>query len=194
MISAQEVKKLRDITGASMMECKKSLEESSGDMEKAKKIMQKSGSKIADKKCGRNMAEGYVGSYIHSNGKVGVLVEIICETDFVARNEEFKKLAHDLAMHIAATDPKYVSCDEIKSEIVKNKKEEFSEEVKKENKPPEIMEKMVEGKTKKYFDEICLMSQPFVKNPEITIEELVTKEIAKLGENIKIKRFIRYEI
>lgn len=194
MISAQEVKKLRDRTGASMAECKKSLEESSGDMEKAIKVMQKSGSKIADKKCGRNMAEGYIGSYIHSNGKVGVLVEVICETDFVARNEEFKKLTHDLAMHIAALNPKYVGCDEVDSEIIKSKREEFLEEVKKENKPPEIMEKMVEGKVKKYFDEICLMSQPFVKNPEMTIEGLVTEKIAKLGENVKVKRFIRFEI
>ena len=194
MISAQEVKKLRDRTGASMIECKKSLEESSGDMEKAIKILQKSGSKIADKKCGRNMAEGYIGSYIHSNGKVGVLVEVVCETDFVARNEEFKKLTHDLAMHIAALNPKYVNRDEIDSEIIKSKKEELLEEVKKENKPPEIMEKMVEGKVKKYFDEICLMSQPFVKDSETTVEKLVTGEIAKLGENIRIKRFVRFEI
>ncbi len=194
MISAQEVKKLRDRTGASMAECKKSLEESAGDMDKAIKILQKSGSKIADKKCGRDMAEGYIGSYIHSNGKVGVLIEVVCETDFVARNEEFKKLTHDLAMHIAALNPEYVNCDEINSEIIKNKKAELLEEVKKENKPPEIMEKIVEGKVKKYFDEICLMSQPFVKNPETTIEELVTEKIAKLGENIKVKRFVRFEI
>ena len=194
MISAQEVKKLRDRTGASMSECKKSLEESSGDMEKAVKIMQKSGSKIADKKCGREMAEGYIGSYIHSNGKVGVLVEVGCETDFVAKNKEFQELTHDLAMHIAALDPKYVNCDEIDSEIIKNKKVELLEEVKKENKPPEIMEKIVEGKVKKHFDEICLMSQSFVKNPEMAVEELVTEKIAKLGENIKVKRFVRFEI
>ncbi|MCK5466633.1 translation elongation factor Ts [Candidatus Parcubacteria bacterium] len=194
MISAQEVKKLRDRTGAGMAECKKSLEESAGDMDKAIKILQKSGSKIADKKCNRDMAEGYIGSYIHSNGKVGVLIEVVCETDFVARNEEFKKLTHDLAMHIAALNPEYVNCDEIDSEIIKSKKEELSEEVKKENKPPEILEKIVEGKVKKYFDEICLMSQSFVKNPEMIIEELVTEKIAKLGENIKVKRFIRFEI
>jgi len=194
MISAQEVKKLRDRTGAGMAECKKSLEESAGDIEKAIKILQKSGSKIADKKCNRDMAEGYIGSYIHSNGKVGVLIEVVCETDFVARNEEFKKLTHDLAMHIAALNPEYVNCDEISSEIIKNKKAELLEEVKKENKPPEIMEKIVEGKVKKYFDEICLMSQPFVKNPETAIEELVTEKIAKLGENIKVKKFVRFEI
>jgi elongation factor Ts len=194
MISAQEVKKLRDITGASMMECKKSLEESSGDMEKAKKIMQKSGSKIADKKCGRNMAEGYIGSYIHSNGKVGALVEVVCETDFVAKNKEFQELTHDLAMHVAAVNPKYVNHDEIDPEIIKSKKDEVSEDVKKENKPSEIMEKIVEGKVKKHFDEICLMSQSFVKNPEMTIGELITEKIAKLGENIKVKKFVRFEI
>lgn len=194
MISAQEVKKLRDRTGASMAECKKSLEESSGDLEQAIKIMQKSGSKIADKKCGREMAEGFIGSYIHSNGKVGVLVEVNCETDFVAKNKDFQELTHDLAMHIAALNPEYVSCEEINSEIIKSKKTELSEEVKKENKPPEIMEKIVEGKVKKYFDEICLMSQSFVKNPEMTIEGLVTERIAKLGENIKVKRFARFEI
>lgn len=194
MISAQEVKKLRDRTGASMGECKKSLEESSGDMEKAIKIMQKSGSKIADKKCDRDMSEGYIGSYIHSNGKVGVLAEVSCETDFVAKNKEFQELTHDLAMHIAALDPKYVDDGEIDVEMIKSKKEEISEEVKKENKPSEILEKIVEGKVKKCFDEICLMSQPFVKNPEMTIEELVTEKIAKLGENIKVKRFIRFEI
>lgn len=194
MITAQEVKKLRERTGASMMECKKSLEESSGDAEKAIKILQKSGSKIADKKCGRDTAEGHIGSYVHSNGKVGVLVEVVCETDFVAKNEEFKKLTHDLAMHIAAVNPQYVNRGEIDAEIISGKKEELLREVEKENKPPEIMEKMVEGKIKKYFDEICLMSQPFVKNPDITVEELITEQVAKIGENIKVKRFIRFEI
>ena len=194
MISAQEVKKLRDRTGASMAECKKSLEESSGNMEKAIKIMQKSGSKIADKKCGREMAEGFIGSYIHSNGKVGVLIEVSCETDFVAKNKEFQELTHDLAMHVAALDPEYVDNSGIDAEIINSKKTEILEEVKKENKPPEIMEKITEGKVKKYFNEICLMSQTFVKNPEITIEGLVTEKIAKLGENIKIKRFVRFEI
>ena len=177
-----------------MMECKKALEESSGDAEKAVKIMQKSGSKIADKKCDREMAEGYIGSYIHSNGKVGVLVEVSCETDFVAKNKEFQELTHDLAMHIAALNPQYVEESEIDSEIVYDKKKEISEEAKKENKPAEIMEKIVEGKVKKHFEEICLLTQPFVKNPDMTIGELVTEKIAKLGENVKVKKFIRYEI
>lgn len=194
MITAQEVKNLRDRTGVSMMQCKKALEESSGDVAGAIKILQKSGSKVADKKCGRGTAEGYVGSYIHSNGKIGVLVEVDCETDFVARNEEFKELAHDLAMHIAASNPKYVSYDEINPEEIKTKKEELLEETRKENKPENILEKIVEGKIKKHFDEICLLTQAFVKNPELTVGQLITEKIAKLGENIKVKRFTRFEI
>ncbi|MEA1936752.1 MAG: translation elongation factor Ts [Patescibacteria group bacterium] len=194
MITAQEVKNLRDRTGASMMGCKKALEESSGDIEKAIKILQKSGSKIADKKCGRDMAEGYIGSYIHSNGKIGVLVEANCETDFVAKGNEFTKFVHDLAMHIAASNPKYVSYDEIDSAEIESKKKEFAEEIEKENKPQEIMEKIIEGKVKKYFSEICLLDQPFIKDTEITVKELVTERIAKTGENIKVNRFIRFEM
>ena len=194
MITAQEVKNLRDRTGASMMQCKKALEESSGDIKGAIKILQKSGSKVADKKCGRSAAEGYIGSYIHSNGKVGALVEVNCETDFVARNEEFKELAHDLAMHVAATNPKYVDYNEIDPKEIKNKEEELKEEVKKENKPESVAEKIVKGKIKKHFDEVCLLTQPFVKNPDFTVEQLITEKIAKLGENIKVKKIVRFEI
>jgi len=194
MITAQEVKKLRDRAGAGMMECKKALKESSGDIEKAIKILQKSGSKIADKKCGRDAAEGCIGSYIHSNGKIGVLIEVNCETDFVAKGDEFMELAHNLAMHIAASNPKYVSYDEINPADLENKKKEFMEEVKKENKSQEIMEKIVEGRVKKYFDEICLLSQPFVKNTDLTIKELITEKIAKTGENIKVNKFVRFEM
>jgi elongation factor Ts len=194
MIKAQVVKILRDRTGVSMMQCKRALEESSGDIEKAVKILQKNGSKVADKKCGRGTVDGYVGSYIHSNGKVGVLVEVDCETDFVARNEEFKELAHDLAMHIAASNPKYVSYDEINPEEIKTRKEELLEETRKEKKPENILEKIVEGKVKKHFNEICLLTQVFVKNPEITVGQLIIEKIAKLGENIKVNKFIRFEI
>ena len=194
MISAQEVKNLRDRTGASMMLCKKALEESSGDIEGAIKILQKSGSKVADKKCGRSAAEGYIGSYIHSNGKVGVLVEVNCETDFVARNEEFKEFAHDLAMHVAATNPKYIDYNEIDPKEMKNKKEELKEEVEKENKPENIAEKIVKGRIEKHFNEVCLLTQSFVKNPDLTVEQLITEKIAKLGENIKVKKIIRFEI
>lgn len=194
MITAKEVKSLRDRTGASMMQCKKALEESSGDLEEAIKVLQKSGSKVADKKCGREMAEGYIGSYVHGNGKVGVLVEINCETDFVAKNEEFKELAHDLAIHVAAVSPKYIDYSEIDSEEMKNKKEEVTKEVEKDQKPANIAEKIVEGKVKKHFDEVCLLTQQFVKNPDSTVEQLITEKIAKLGENIKVNKIIRFEI
>ncbi|MBW6440758.1 translation elongation factor Ts [Patescibacteria group bacterium] len=194
MVSAQEVKSLRDRTGASMMQCKKALEESSGDFKKAIAIMQKSGSKVADKKCGRSVSEGYIGSYIHSNGKVGVLVELNCETDFVAKNEDFRELSHDLAMHIAATNPSYINYDQIDTEEIKKKKEELTAEVQKENKPADIAVKIVEGKVKKHFDEVCLMTQQFVKNTDKTVEQIIVEKIAKLGENIKINKFVRFEI
>lgn len=194
MITAQEVKKLRDLAGASMMQCKKALEESSGNLENALKMLQKSGLKSASKKMGRSTNEGYIGSYIHTNGKVGVLVEVDCETDFVARSKEFRELAHDLAMHIAASDPAYVEYKNINSEMIKNKKKELSDEIKKEGKPQDIAEKIVEGKMKKYFDEICLLNQPFVKDPDKTVRDLLTEKIAKFGENINIKKFSRFEI
>jgi elongation factor Ts len=146
MIKAQDVKKLREMTGAGMVECKKALEESSGDFDGAIKNLRKRGSKIADKKIGRGTSEGYIGSYIHSNGKIGVLIEVNCETDFVARGEEFRNLVHDIAMHIAASDPKYVSFKDISSETIKEKKEEFMDATKNEKKPKEIIEKIIEGK------------------------------------------------
>lgn len=194
MIKAQDVKKLREMTGAGMTSCKKALEESAGDFDGAIKNLRKRGSKIADKKIGRGTSEGYVGSYIHSNGKIGVLVEVNCETDFVARGEEFRNLVHDLAMHIAASDPKYVSYKDISPETLKERKEEFAEATKNEKKPKEIIERILEGKLKKHFDEVCLLSQPFVKDPEKTIGELITEKIAKFGENVKVNRFVKFEI
>lgn len=194
MISAQDVKKLREMTGASMMQCKKALEETGGNFDEAKKVMQKSGSKIADKKCGRDTAEGMIGSYIHTDGKSGAMVEINCETDFVARGDEFKEFAHDIAMHVLAMNPTYVSMDEIDPAIVEAKKKEITDSVKDENKPADIIEKMIEGKVKKYFEDICLLTQPFVKDPSVTIGALLTQKIAKFGENVKIKRFVKLEI
>jgi len=194
MINAQDVKKLRDFTGAGMVDCKKALEESSGDFDAAIKVLRKRGSKIADKKVGRGTAEGYVGSYIHSNGKLGVLIEVNCETDFVARGDEFRSLVHDLAMHIAAASPKYVSTAEVDPESVKEKREEFAEATKNEKKPKEVIERIIEGKMQKYLEEVCLLSQPFVKDPEKKVGELVTEKIAKFGENIQVKRFAKFEI
>jgi len=194
MIKAEDVKKLREMTGAGMIACKKALLESSGDFDGAIKNLRKTGSKIADKKIGRGTSEGYVGSYIHSNGKIGVLVEVNCETDFVARSEEFRSLVHDLAMHIAATSPKYISLKDIGFETIEERKKEFAEATKNEKKPKEIIEKILEGKLKKHFDEICLLSQLFVKDPEKTVGELITEKIAKFGENVKVNRFVKFEI
>ncbi len=194
MISAQDVKQLRDMTGASMMQCKKALEESNGNIEEAKKIMQKAGSKIAEKKGDRETAEGVIGSYVHTNGKSAVIVEINCETDFVARGDEFKEFAHDIAMHILAMNPQFVSMEEIDPLVVEAKRAEITESVKGENKPAEIMEKMIEGKVKKHFEELCLLTQPFVKDPNVTVGTLLTEKIAKFGENVKINKFARLAI
>jgi elongation factor Ts len=194
MISAQDVKKLRDMTEASMMQCKKALEEAGGNFDEAMKIIQKSGSKIADKKSDRETTEGVIGSYIHTDGKSGVLVEVDCETDFVARSEEFKEFAHDIALHVLAMSPVYVSIDEVDPAVVEAKRGEIAESVKEEKKPVDIIEKMIEGKVKKYFEETCLLTQPFVKDPSMTVGELLTAKIAKFGENVKIKRFVKFAI
>ncbi len=194
MISAQDVKKLRESTGASMMQCKKALEESKGNFEEAIKIMQKNGSKIAEKKSGRDTSEGLIGSYIHTDGKSGVMVEINCETDFVAKGEDFRQFSHDIAMHIMAMNPKYVSVEEIDKKIIEEKRKEITENSKSENKPADIMEKIIEGRVKKNLEDVSLLSQPFVKDPSITIQQLLTEKIAKFGENVKIKRFIKLEV
>ncbi len=194
MIKAQDVKKLREITGAGIVECKKALENSFGDFNEAIKYLQKNSVKIAGKKSGRNISEGYVGSYIHSNGKIGVLIEVDCETDFVARSEEFRALVSDLAMHIAASNPEYIDFNDIKTEIINEKKRELLFEMQGEKKHKELIEKIAEGKLKKQFEQICLLSQPFVKDSEKTIGELIIGKIAKFGENVKVKRFARFEI
>ena len=177
-----------------MMECKKALEESGGDADGAIKILKKSDSKIADKKSGRATSEGAIGHYIHGNKKVGVLVELNCESDFVAKNEEFKELAHDLAMHIAASDPQYIDCGEVDKEIVKEQIEEFKNQFREEGKPEEILDKISKEKAKKHFGDICLITQPFIKDPDKTVGDVLVEKISKLGENIKVNRFVRYEL
>ena len=194
IINSSQVKQLRDRVGMGMMECKKALEESEGDIEGAIEILKKSDSKIADKKSGRTTSEGVIGHYIHSNGKVGVLAELNCESDFVAKNEEFKELAHDLAMHVAASDPQYVDCGEVDKEIIKKQREKFKKQFTEEGKPEEILDKISKEKTKKYFNDLCLVSQPFVKDPDRTVGDILVEKISKLGENIKVKRFVRYEL
>jgi elongation factor Ts len=194
MENLEKIKQLRQLTGVSLSLCKKAIEEAEGDIEKAKELLRKWGEDLASKKASRVTGEGIIDAYVHSNKKIGVLIELRCETDFVARNSEFQNLAHDLAMHIAAFAPKYIKEEEIPQEELEKEKEIYREQFKETNKPPEIIEKMVEGKLKKYKESICLLSQPFVKNQKKTVDQVIKEYIAKLGENISVKRFIRFEI
>ncbi len=193
-ISASTVKELRDQTGAGMMDCKKALTEADGDADKALDVLRKKGLAKAQGKASRDASDGYIGSYIHIGGKIGVLVEVNCETDFVAKTDDFQDLVKDIAMHIAATNPTYVSREEIPSEIIDKEKEIYASQV--ENKPPQVIEKIVEGKVEKFISEICLVDQVFVKDPDskAKINDLIVEKIAKLGENIVIKRFARFQL
>lgn len=193
-ITAGLVKELRDRTGIGMMECKKALTEAGGDIEKAITVLRKKGFARAQDKKSREVKDGLIGSYIHLNGKIGVLVEVNCESDFVARNEEFIELVKNISLHIAATSPSYVSSEEIPPEILDEEREIIRGQFKDSNKPPEIVDKIVEGKLKKFFEEVCLVDQPFVKDDKTTIGKLVASYIAKFGENIRINRFARFEI
>jgi len=188
----EQVKELRDRTGISVMQCKKALEEAGGDMEKALIILQKKGAEVAAKKSDRNLGAGVVTSYIHAGGNVGAMVELFCETDFVSGNEEFKRVAYDIAMQIAATNPKYLSIDDITPEDREKAKEVFVKEV--EGKPEEMKEKILEGKLTSYFQEKVLLGQPFIKNPEQTIKDLVDGANQKFGERIEVGNFIRFSI
>ncbi len=193
-ITADSVKELRQRTGIGMMECKKALKESKGDIEKAIIILRKKGYARAKDKMSRETAEGIVGSYIHLNDKIGVLVEVNCESDFVARNREFKELVKNIAMHIAAADPRYISSEKIPQDVLNEEKDIIREQFKDSNKPPEIIEKIVHGKLSKFFQEVCLLNQPYIKDDKISIKELVASYIAKFGENIMIKRFARFQL
>lgn len=193
-ITASMVKELREKTGAGMMDCKKALAEANGNMEKAVEVLREKGIASAAKKSGRIAAEGLVESYIHSNGRIGVLVEVNCETDFVAKTEEFHAFVRDIAMHIAATNPKYLRREEVSQEEVEKEKEILKQQALNEGKPEKIIEKMVEGRLDKFYKEICLLEQAFVKDPDKTIDVLVKEKIAKIGENINIRRFVRYEL
>lgn len=193
-IKAETVKELRQRTGIGMMECKQALKESKGDIEKAILILRKKGYARAQDRMSRETVEGIIGSYIHLNGKIGVLLEVNCESDFVARNDEFKELVKNIAMHIAASDPKYVSSEDIPPEVSDQEKEIIREQFKDSKKPPEIVDKIVQGKLGKFYEEVCLLNQPYVKNDKVSIEQLVASHIAKFGENIRINRFARYEL
>jgi elongation factor Ts len=191
-ITAQTVAALRKATGVGIADCKKALEECDGDLQKAADHLRKQGSLKAAKKADRSTGEGLIDAYIHAGGKVGVLVEVNCETDFVARNEEFKELVKDIAMHIAAANPLYVSSEDVPEEVLEKEKEIYTEQLKKEGKPDEIIEKIMAGKIQKYYEEVCLLEQPFIKEEKKKIKDLIQEKIAKIGENIVVARFTRY--
>lgn len=194
MVTAGMVKELRERTGAGMMDCKRALAETNGDMEKAIEFLREKGLAAAAKKAGRIAAEGTVASYIHGGGRVGVLVEINCETDFVAKTDQFQELAKDVAMHIAASKPEFVSREEVPTEVVEKEKQILRAQALNEGKPENIVDKMVVGRVEKFYKEVCLLEQPFVKNPDQSVEQMVQEKIAKIGENISIRRFVRYEM
>ena len=193
-ISAGQVKELRDQTGAPMMDCKKALTEANGDLEKAVIILRKRGAAVAQKKAARVTSEGSVAQYIHAGGKIGVLVEVNCESDFVARTDDFKELVHDVAMHIAATDPKFVRKEDVTKADFDREKDIYLSQAMASGKPAHIAEKMVTGKMEKFYEEVCLYEQPFIKDQTQTISQLITTKIGKLGENISVRRFARFKV
>ncbi len=193
-ITAQKVNELRQCTGIGMMECKKALLETEGDIEKAINVLRKKGMARAKEKMSRSTSDGIVGSYIHMNGRLGVLVEINCESDFVSRNEEFQQLVKNVAMHIAAANPTYVSSDQVPAETMDEEKDIIRAQFKDSEKPKEIIEKIVEGKLGKFYSEVCLLNQPYVKDDKMTVEQLIATFIAKFGENIQVKRFARFAL
>jgi elongation factor Ts len=193
-INAAMVKQLREKTGAGMMDCKSALTEVGGDMEKAIEFLRKKGLATAQKRAGRAMTEGTIQSYIHMNAKLGVLVEVNCETDFVAKNDDFQGFAKNIAMHIAASNPLGIAPEDIPQEVIEKEKEIYRAQALDTGKPENVLDKIVEGKLKKFYQDNCLMNQPYVRNPDITIADLLNELIAKIGENISIKRFVRYQI
>lgn len=193
MITAEMVRQLRERTGSGMMDCKKALEQANGDMDKAIEILRERGLALAAKKAGRIAAEGIIESYIHGEGRIGVLVEVNCETDFVARNEEFRNFVKDICMQIAASRPEYIRREEVPQEIINKEREILKAQALNEGKPEHVVEKIVEGRLEKFYKEVCLLEQPFIKDPEKTIQELLNEKIALLGENINIRRFVRFE-
>jgi elongation factor Ts len=188
------IKQLREKTGAGISDCQKALQEANNDLNKAIEILRKKGQKIALSKQERIMKEGIIDAYIHSNKKIGVLVEVTCETDFVARNQEFRDFVHDIAMQIAATNPQWINPEDVPTEIIQKEKEIYKEELANEKKPAQVIDKIIEGKLQKFYTENCLLKQPFIKNDKITIEDLLKEKIAKIGENIKIQRFVRFSL
>lgn len=194
MFTPQDVAKLRALTGIGMMDCKNALTEAGGNIEKAIIILREKGMSVSEKKSGRIASEGIVSSYIHLGGKIGVLVEINCETDFVAKSEQFINLAKDISMQIAASKPKYVSIEEVPTEEIENEKEILKKQAENEGKKPELIERMVEGRIKKFYADVCLMEQPFVKDSSKTVKSLINDIVLKIGEKVVVRRFVRYEM
>lgn len=193
-INAKMIKQLRDKTGAGMMDCKEALQASDGDIEKAIAFLRKKGLATAAKRAGRAMSEGVIYSYIHTGGKLGVLVEVNCETDFVAKNEDFVEFAKNIAMHIAATNPVGIAIEDVPQEVIDKEKEIYHAQAVDLGKPEKMIEKIVEGKLNKFFKENCLLNQPYIRDPNITITDLLNEMIAKIGENISIKRYARFQV
>ncbi len=193
-ISAAQVKELREKTGAPMMDCKQALAEAKGNLEEAVVVLRKKGVSVAAKKASRATSEGAVESYIHAGGKIGVLVEVNCESDFVARTEDFKELIHDIAMHIAASDPKFVRREDVTAQAFDREKDIYRAQAAATGKPPQVVEKIVEGKMVKFYEEVCLLEQPFIKDQTINISQLIASKIGKLGENISVRRFVRFKV
>ncbi len=193
-IDAKLVKDLREKSGAPMGDCLKALQESKGDMEQAFVVLRKRGMASAQKKASRSTNEGAVGTYIHAGGKIGVLVELNCESDFVARTEDFQELLKDIAMHIAATDPRYVRREEVTGEDMDREKEIYRAQAAATGKPAPVVEKIVEGKMSKFYEEVCLLDQPFIKEQSLTIAQLIAQKVGKLGENITVRRFARFKV
>lgn len=191
------IKQLREKTGAGVVDCQKALQESGGNFDKAVEILRRKGERVAFAKQVRVMKEGVVDAYIHSNKKIGAMVELTCETDFVARNQEFRQLAHDLAMQVAATNPQWLKPGDVPNEILEKEKKIYQEEIPArggKDKPAAIKEKIIEGKLNKFYSEVCLIKQPFIKDDKITVEQLIVGKVAKLGENIQIKNFVRFSL
>jgi elongation factor Ts len=193
-VTSQMVKELRDKTSAGMMDCKKALNETDGDMEKAVDLLRKNGLAVAAKRAGRATSEGVIETYIHAGGKLGVMIELNCETDFVAKTDQFKELARDLAMHIAATNPVAIDRESVPEEVLAREKAIYVQQALESGKPENIVEKIVGGKVDKFLAEICLLEQKYVKNPDLSVQDLLTDCVGKMGENISIKRFSRFQI
>jgi len=193
-ITAAQVKELRDKTNAPMMDCKNALTEAKGDIEAAIVVLRKKGVATAAKKATRATSEGSVASYIHAGGKIGVLVEVNCESDFVARTDDFKTLVHDIAMHIAATDPRFIRKEDVTPDAFEKEKDIYRAQAAATGKPAQVVEKIVEGKMGKFYEEVCLYEQPFIKDQTITVSQLIATVIGKLGENISVKRFARFKV